>query len=206
MAQWVSLNTNQFNQLIDIFNPSTSGGELIDCTELINNHQSSVPVNVTKDSIQYLWTYGVTPVGCSSVLPTPLTGAKSIKGTVTTGDNYINRVGYAEHLLLSIGVRPVLDTTSIVFTSNVHDFLAIQSISESNVTISIELDLSGISDTVYLYILAHGWNAIFTDLEIFYDDGTSKKLLDILNSIDTDLQIIDADLKDIASAIREGAQ
>jgi len=196
MAQWVSLNTNQFNQLINIFNPSSGSGDLIDCTDFININQSDMTVTSDTRSITYDWTGG-NALGCSSVLPVPITGAKSITGLVSTGTSYTT---IEQHLLLSIGVRTTLNTTDIIFTPlQVSDFLELQTINVQNATIPINLDLSSITDTVYLYIMAHGWDAVFTDLEILYDDGTRLNLLDVLNAID-------ADLKDIASAIREGAQ
>ena len=192
MAQWVSLNSEQYKGLINIFNPSTSGGNLIDCSNFINNYQTDMQVISSSDAVQYEW-LGGNALGCSSVLPMPITNAKYIKGSVTTGISYTTS---EQHLLLSIGVRTTLNTTDIIFTPlQVSDFLEIQTINSQNITIPINLDLSNITDTVYLYIMAHGWNAIFTDLEIIYTDETRLNLLDVLNSIDTDL-------KDIANAIR----
>lgn len=212
MAQYITLNENQKNEIIAALTDGGGASSNSIATALIGEQggETSTEINYTSisnfvedisvmvitenNNVNFDWRGGGN-IGASATLtiPIPATATK-IKCDVTVGGSYYPP---SQNFPCSIAVYGSNVNQMVVNTSL--NWLAIDSVVSNNYSAQLELDLSGINTDVYLYFLGTGWDATFTNVYYYESDGTMHSIYDILSEINNSLQ-------DILTAIEGGGQ
>lgn len=202
MAQYITLNKNQYDNLVSII----SGGTTVDFTELIDVFKSEKtveriePLNTTgniiysegdttaivnDNNVTLSWSSG-TALGFTLSFATPISSdVEKITADVTVRTAYNSS---SDIYYNCFGVRA--DYTPYQYMGYTwQGWLNKVGINQQNTTIALELDLSSITNDSYLYICGGGWNIDYNNITLHYASGATESvnIADILSSINDTL-------------------